>query len=59
MNAAAAQCLMRMRKRTQLHPLSRMDDVHVESRAKPVLVVVLCGKRKCGKDHVATRLQQM
>lgn len=30
-----------------------------EQRAQPVLVIVLCGKRKSGKDHVAERLQQM
>ena len=26
---------------------------------EPVLVIVLCGKRKAGKDHVAASLQQM
>ena len=25
----------------------------------PVLVIVLCGKRKSGKDYVAARLQEM
>lgn len=30
-----------------------------EKQAQPVLVIVLCGKRKSGKDYVAERLQEM
>ena len=46
---------MRTRKLSSTH-LPAMDP---SGRLEPVLVVVLCGKRKCGKDYVAARLQQM
>ena len=33
--------------------------MHAVWMAGPVLVIVLCGKRKSGKDYVAARLQEM
>ena len=40
--------------------LVRMRALHLtmssEKSRSPALVVLLCGKRKCGKDYVAARL---